>query len=109
MSDGDDALLLGAAAPPSANGEPVFDAPWQSRVFAMARRLNEQGHFTWDEFRACLIAEIAAWEAAHPGADYHYYDRFFAALLQLLERKSICSLAELGRRSREYAARPHEH
>ena len=109
MSSSDDAVLLGEAAPPVANGEPVFEAPWQSRVFAMARHLNEAGHFSWDEFRACLIAEIAAWEAAHPGEDYHYYDRFLEALQQLLEQKSLCTLADLGQRSREYAARPHGH
>ena len=28
-------------APPAANGEVVFEAPWQGRVFAMARLLAE--------------------------------------------------------------------
>ena len=33
--------------PPMANGEVIFDAPWQGRVFAMAVALSEQGVFVW--------------------------------------------------------------
>ena len=46
-----------------ANGEVVFDAPWQSRVFGMARALCEQGLFTWDEFREQLILQIETYNA----------------------------------------------
>ena len=109
MVTGDDEALLGSLAPPVANGEPVFDAPWQGRVFAMARHLNEQGHYSWDEFRACLIDEIADWEQAHPNSDYQYYDRFFAALQELLDRKSLCAAADMKERSNEFAARPSGH
>ena len=34
-------LLDGRIAPPTANGEVVFEAPWQGRVFGMARLLAE--------------------------------------------------------------------
>ena len=46
------------AAPPRANGELVFAAPWESRVFGLAAALRERGLFSWDEFRAELIAAI---------------------------------------------------
>ncbi len=102
--------LVGKAAPPMANGEVVFDAPWQGRTFGMARTLCEQGVFDWDEFRQCLIAEIDAWERSHPGSEDHaYYDRFLAALTKLLARKRILQTPELDQRIAEFGSRPHGH
>lgn len=84
-----DASLTGAAAPPMANGELVFEAPWQGRAFGMASTLVDAGVISWDEFRVALIDCIAAWErTAPPGAAYGYYDRFLEALERvLLERR----------------------
>jgi nitrile hydratase accessory protein len=102
--------LEGRQAPPMANGELVFDAPWQGRVFGMARALCESGLYDWDEFRACLIHEIESWDSAHDVADdYPYYDLFLSALASLLAQKGICLADDLAARSREYAARPHGH
>ena len=50
--------LDGPAAPPRRNGEIVFAAPWQSRIFGLTMALHAAGTFTWDEFRARLIAAI---------------------------------------------------
>lgn len=102
----------GPEAPPRKNGELVFEAPWESRAFGMAVALCEQGLFEWEEFRRCLIAEIGAWERAHPdGRGWSYYARWLAALERLLAEKGICSPADLERRTRELAARPpgHDH
>ena len=41
----------GPAAIPRRNGEPVFNEPWESRVFGMAVGLCERGFYDWDEFR----------------------------------------------------------
>ena len=49
-----DGVLEGPAAPPAANGELVFEAPWQARLFGMAWSLCDAGLFEWDEFRAKL-------------------------------------------------------
>ena len=57
--------LEGAIAPPMANGELIFELPWQGRVFGMARSLCDQGVYEWDEFRENLIDEIAYWDANH--------------------------------------------
>lgn len=102
--------LEGRVAPPRANGELVFEAPWQGRVFGMARALCERGLYDWDEFRVCLIAAIDAWENDH-GADesYEYYDLFLRAFTALLEKKGLCFEAELSAKSSEFAARPHGH
>ena len=89
-----------------ANGEVVFDAPWQSRVFGMARALCEQGMFTWDEFREQLILQI---ETCGNDSDYQYFSHFFDALTILLEKKQLFSKAELMVLSDQFAARPHGH
>lgn len=100
----------GSAAPPRSNGELVFNAPWESRVFGVAAALRERGLFDWDEFREYLCAEIAAWEGDHPPDDaFRYYAHFQAALERLIARKGACSAAELEAREREFAARPDGH
>ncbi len=102
----------GREAPPRANGELVFAAPWESRAFGVAAALVERGLFDWNEFRERLIAEIAAWEADHAeGEAWSYYARWQAALEQLLARKGICARAELESRCDALAALPpgHDH
>jgi nitrile hydratase accessory protein len=81
------------AAIPRRNGEPVFDEPWESRVFGMAVGLCERGRFAWEEFRARLLAEITAAEAR--GEASTYYERFLRALQGLLIAKGICSAQEV--------------
>jgi nitrile hydratase accessory protein len=102
----------GAAAPPRLNGELVFAAPWESRVFGLAAALRDRGVYDWDEFRVALIAEIADWEKAHgPGEEYSYYTCWQRALLRILTQKGVVLPAELEARERTLAARPagHDH
>jgi nitrile hydratase accessory protein len=98
--------LQGLIAPPMANGEVVFDAPWQSRVFGMARALCEQGMFTWNEFREQLILQIGT---CTDDGDYQYFIHFFDALTFLLEKKQLFSKDELVVLSEQFSARPHGH
>ncbi len=102
--------LTGTAAPPLENGELAFDAPWQGRVFGVARALAGQGIYAWDDFRLRLIAAIAQWEQhAAPGAVYPYYDCFLTALEAVLVEKRLLPAGELRERVGAYAARPHGH
>ncbi len=107
----DDQLTLeGSVAPPMANGEVIFDAPWQSRVFGMARALCESGYYDWDEFRDHLINEIGRWDSGHDiDETYHYFDHFLAALSNLLAEKGLCEGDVLEDRIRIFEARPHGH
>ena len=98
--------LAGSAAPPMANGEVVFDAPWQSRLFGMARVLCEQGAFDWDEFRGCLIHRIGQGDSTE---EYQYFDHFLAALTDIAAQKELCSEQEIHQRTLEFDARPHGH
>lgn len=86
--------LEGTAAPPLRNGELDFEAPWQGRVFVMARSLSEAGLFPWSDFQAALIRTIAASETA-AGQPYRYYDHFLDALQSLLAQKGLVGDAEI--------------
>lgn len=102
----------GAAAPPRANGELVFHAPWESRVFGLTMALYEQGRFEWDEFRERLIRAIAAAESRlAPGEPYNYYACWLEALQELLAAKALCAPEVVAAREAELAARPagHDH
>jgi len=91
---------------------PVFDEPWEAKVFAMAVRLHERGLFTWPEWADALGAEIAAGNAA-PGAGNSCYQHWLRALEALLDRKGVASPDELARYSaawgRAAARTPHGH
>lgn len=103
---------VGPAAPPRANGELVFAAPWERRLFGVTMALHERGVFAWDDFRALLIDEIARWEAtAAAGAAYAYYERWERALSRLLAERGMIDLAAVDARARELAALPpgHDH
>ena len=52
------AIMEGDEALPRKNGELVFAAPWEGRVFGMAVALNDRHAYTWDEFRDRLVAQI---------------------------------------------------
>ncbi|MFV2089809.1 MAG: nitrile hydratase accessory protein [Pseudomonadales bacterium] len=105
--------LDGELQPPMANGEVMFEAPWQGRVFGMARVLAERGLYSWDEFRAHLISVIGDWDRSvlmeADGEEYRYYDHFQAALQALLIEKGILAEGSLEGRFSEFLARPSDH
>ena len=100
----------GPASPPMANGELVFAEPWEGRVFGMAHALADAGVFTWDEFRAALIAAIHESEHEAQGP-YRYYVCFSAALEALLAARGVCDAATLSAHAGKLAAREpgHDH
>ena len=106
----DDVMALdGHLAPPMANGEVIFEVPWQSRVFGLARVLCESGHYSWDQFRERLIARIGEWEAQQSSEPYQYFDCFLFALTDVLDETGLCGADILAQRETEFAARPHGH
>jgi nitrile hydratase accessory protein len=66
--------MSGAGALPRANGELVFDAPWQGRAVALAVVLVDRLGVPWDDFRQRLIAAIA------DDPDRSYYESWAVAL-----------------------------
>jgi len=104
--------ISGPAAIPRRNGEPVFNEPWESRIFGAAVALCERGLFEWDEFRERLIAEIASADAGHDastGPHSSYYERFLSALEQLLIDKGVCARGEIDQHSSDESTNEHDH
>jgi nitrile hydratase accessory protein len=91
-------MITGPGGPPRANGELVFEAPWESRTFCVAVALHEAGALDYERFRAALVEEIAASDGA-------YYERWAAALERVLVAGGVVSEDELDARA---AALEHE-
>lgn len=98
----------GPAAPPRANGELVFDAPWQSRAFGLAAALVEADRFRWSDFQTALISQVA--QADSEGRD-DYWGCWRDALLVCCETADLISAAQAYARTEQLLARPagHDH
>jgi nitrile hydratase accessory protein len=93
----------GDLAYPRKNGEPVFDAPWQSRAFGMVVGLHTAGLYPWDDFKDLLIDEIAAGPcAAAPAGSPEYYYQWVDAFCRLLVSKGIISGEEMADRTEQF-------
>src|SRR5688572_19478542 len=96
------ASMEGVEALPRKNGELVFDALWEGRVFGIAVALNDQGLYPWREFRDELAARITAADAE--GESSTYYERFLSAFEQVALGKGLVTREELDDRTEEYAS-----
>lgn len=94
------ALMEGAAALPRQNGELVFQAPWEGRVFGMAVVLQNADLYPWDAFRDHLIRELA--EAERRGDPQSYYEHWLASFEALLIERGLIDPAELEARTEEF-------
>jgi nitrile hydratase accessory protein len=101
-----------AAGPPRANGELVFEAPWEARLFGITMALCDAGDLDYEEFRRHLIDEIGAFDRAPDSrGPYRYYACWLAALEHALADRSLCARELLDSRAAALAARPagHDH
>jgi len=94
------ANMEGVIAVPRKNGELVFEAPWEGRVFGMAVALYDQRHYAWEEFRRSLIDEIAG--VGEGAKALRYYERWLASFERLLAEKGLVSRAELDDRTEAF-------
>jgi nitrile hydratase accessory protein len=86
-----------------ANG-PVFAKPWQAQAFALAVKLSEQGHFTWQEWATALADELnAAVGRGEPDDGSRYYNHWLAALERLVTAKGLADSASLFARKEAWA------
>ncbi len=91
---------------------PVFNAPWEASAFALAVRLSEQGHFTWQEWATVLSTEITrAQEGGDPDLGDTYYHHWVQALERLCSEKALVSPPDMDQRKedwrRAYLNTPH--
>ena len=85
-------------------GGPVFAEPWQAQAFALAVKLSEEGHFTWNEWAAALGDELrAASDRGEPDDGSHYYHHWLAALERLVTVKGLIGRESLQTRKEAWA------
>ena len=112
----------GPAAPPRRNGELVFHAPWQARLFGITLDLVEAGHWQWSDFQRSLIEQIRRDDAQttpspstlaqdDPALQQERQNRYWLQWLRAFEsRADTVGLAtHLQTTCEELAARPHGH
>lgn len=94
---------------PRANGELVFEQPWESRAFGLAAALADQGLFSWKDFQQNLIVEVAAHESSE--GEYRYYERWLGALEALLVERGVVRAGDIDDRADVLCHRPagHDH
>jgi nitrile hydratase accessory protein len=92
------AAELGAVAPPSVDGEPVFDEPWEGRAYGLALDLVERCGLPWSAFRDLLITAITECQPRP------YYESWIVALERLTARLDLVDDADLARERAEVAA-----
>ena len=89
---------------PRDNEGPVFAEPWQAQAFALAVKLSEQGHFTWNEWAAALADELkAAVDRGEPDDGSHYYEHWLATLERLVTAKGLTDTEALRERKEQWA------
>jgi nitrile hydratase accessory protein len=95
-----EADLDGPVSPPRDNGEIVFAAPWERRVFGLAVAACRSGACDWEAFRTRLIARIGA-DETRP-----YWQNWAAALEDVLGQTEVLDPGELDERSAQVSSRP---
>jgi hypothetical protein len=92
----------GPAAPPRSNGELVFAAPWQRRVFGVTMALA-QSVFSYEDFRLHLISRV------RENPERSYWESWASALEDTLAKACELDPQALDERHAQFLARPHGH
>lgn len=92
----------GPAAPPRSNGELVFSAPWERRVFGMTMALT-QSVMSYEDFRQQLITRVS--DAPHRP----YWESWAIALEDTLSEACGLDRKSVNVRQGQFLARPHGH
>jgi nitrile hydratase accessory protein len=94
--------LRALAAEAGLDPDRVFSAPWEARAFAIALAMAQSGLFSWDEFRANLIAEVGASDRVRERdgtADRgEYYHHFLSALERTIAARGLIGAGEIARK-----------
>ena len=88
------------AEPPSTEGEPVFQTPWEARAFALVNQLATEQVYSWSEWTDRFAKEIAAAEA-EAGSHRSYYECWLQTCEQLLLAKGILDVDSIEQRIKD--------
>lgn len=81
---------------------PLFQAPWQARIFALIVEAVKAGHFPWTDFQSRLVAALARNdEAGRSESDElierHYFDAWLLAAEETLLALGLIAAGEVDR------------
>lgn len=88
---------------PTEQNEPVFQAPWEARAFALVNQLSAHEHCSWSEWTDYLSSEIAITEQESPG-EKTYYEQWVSACEKLLTAKGLLEPGAVEQRIAELLA-----
>ena len=80
--------------------EPVFQAPWEARAFAMVNQLANSQEYSWAEWTEQFAKEISIAEN-EPTDTSSYYERWVRACEKLLITKGILDSLTIEQRIEE--------
>lgn len=80
--------------------EPLFQAPWEARVFAIVNQLTTVNQCNWSEWTTQFATEISAAEAEATDTS-SYYERWARACEKLLIAKEILDEQAIDQRIKE--------
>ncbi len=94
--------FISAVIPKGEEGYPVFQAPWQARVFALMVVAVKNGHLSWPDFQGRLVAALAMRQSGlnQPTLDEideHYFDGWLEAAESTLLEGEFVTLGEVAR------------
>lgn len=81
---------------------PLFQAPWQARIFALIVDAVKAGRFPWTDFQSRLVAHIARAEESDPEMgdkliERRYFDAWLAAAEETLLALGVIGPGEIER------------
>ena len=95
--------------PPTAEGEPVFQAPWQARIFALMVSIVNDKFVPWKSFQSRLVAEIdscktQARSETASAVELNYYSSWLAAAERTLIEEGFIIDSDIERQMNEIRA-----
>ena len=79
---------------------PLFQAPWQARIFALIVEAVKAGHFPWTDFQSSLVAALARSDDAGESDELierHYFDAWLEAAEETLLALGLINAGEVDR------------
>lgn len=73
---------------PTPQDEPLFQAPWEARAFAIVNQMSADNYYNWSQWTHYLVNEISASEQISP-SEKTYYEQWLNACEKLLIDKGI--------------------
>ena len=92
----------------AAEDEPVFQAPWEAKAFAIVNQLAADQQYSWTEWNNQFVQEIERSESS-ASASRTYYECWVQACEKLLTTKAILSTQEIDQKVVNLAQEATEH